>query len=476
MSETQLAQQSSTSYMLEPTGNMRVPAILYTDDVLLSRMEEDVLRQVANVASLPGIVKASMAMPDAHSGYGFPIGGVGAFDPEKGGVVSAGGVGFDISCGVRTILTGIHKDEVNAQRKLIADLLFQNIPAGLGVGGSIKLGKREIDRMLGKGAAWAVKNGYGCLQDLEMCEEGGTMQGAVPEYVSDKAKQRQAREMGTLGSGNHYLEVQSIDHIYDHEAAQAFGLIKDNVVVSIHCGSRGLGHQVATDYIRLMQAQASKHKLHLPDRDLACAPINSELGNRYLGAMRAAINCALANRQIITHLMREAFQTIFPEARMPLLYDVSHNTCREEMHMINNVRTRLFVHRKGATRALGPGAAELPQPYRQTGQPVLVGGSMGTASYVLTGTLESAQLSFSSACHGAGRTMSRKQAGKQFKTAGLISSLLEQGIEIRGHSLRGLAEEAPKAYKDVNRVIQVTHDAGLAKKVARLSPVISIKG
>ncbi len=476
MDTNRLKKIAPYTYQLEPTGPMRVPGIIFTDEVLMKDMEEKVLEQVGNVASLPGIVGASLAMPDAHWGYGFPIGGVGAFDPDRGGVVSAGGVGFDIACGVRTMLTGLHRQDIADKSKMLADLLFKSIPAGLGSKGAIRLSSREMDQMLARGAAWAVKNGFGQKEDLEKIEEGGTARGARPDLVSDKAKKRQEQEMGTLGSGNHYLEIQAIDEIFDREAAGVYGLRKDDAVISIHCGSRGLGHQVATDYMRIMAAEARNLKISLPDRELACAPIHSETGKNYLGAMRAAINCALANRQIITHLVREAFTKVFPQASMALLYDVSHNTCREEYHEINSRMTRLFVHRKGATRAFGPGSPDLPVQYMEVGQPVIIGGSMGTSSYILAGTRQGLELGFGSACHGAGRIMSRKQAAKRFRAGRIIDDLLEQGIEIRGDSFRGLAEEAPGAYKDVNRVIQVTHDTGLAKKVARLSPMISVKG
>jgi len=476
METNRLKKIAPLTYQLEKTGPMKVPGIFFADEILLEGMDDKVLEQVANVASLPGIAVASMAMPDAHWGYGFPIGGVGAFDPDRGGVISAGGVGFDIACGVRTMLTGIHRQDVLDSRRELADLLYQNIPAGLGSKGKLKVSGREMERLLTSGAAWAVKKGFGREQDLEMIEESGTARGARPDLVSDKARQRQEKEMGTLGSGNHYLEVQAIDEIFDEKTAQAFGLRKDDVVISIHCGSRGLGHQVATDYMRLMAATACDQKIHLPDRDLACAPINSQTGKDYLGAMRAAINCALANRQIITHLVREALAGIFPRASLDLIYDVSHNTCREEYHEVRGVMTRLFVHRKGATRAFGPGSPDLPAKYAGTGQPVLVGGSMGTFSYILAGTEQGMKLSFGSACHGSGRVMSRKQATKRFQAKKIINDLLEQNIEIRGHSLRGLAEEAPDSYKDVNRVIQVSHDSGLAKKVARLKPMICVKG
>ncbi len=471
-----LTQIKPLTWQLDKSDKMQVPGIIFADENLLKGMEGKVFEQVSNVATLPGIVKASMAMPDAHSGYGFPIGGVAAFDPDKGGVISAGGVGFDIACGIRTMITGIHKQEIFENSKILADMLFRNIPAGLGSKGGISINPREMDHLLAQGAAWAVKQGYGSMTDLEKIEETGTAQGARPDYVSDKARERQKKQMGTLGSGNHYLEVQSIEDIFNEKAAAAMGLRKDDAVVSIHCGSRGLGHQVATDYMRLMVTETRKQKINLPDRDLACAPIYSETGKQYLGAMRAAINCALANRQIISHLVRETFTQIFPGSRLNLLYDVSHNTCREEYHKINNTMTRLFVHRKGATRAFGPGSPDLPVQYADVGQPVLIGGSMGTSSYILAGTTQGMNLGFGSACHGAGRIMSRKQATKKFQAGKVIDKLQHQGIEIRGHSFRGLAEEAPEAYKDVDRVIQVAHDTGLAQKVARLAPMICVKG
>ncbi|MFN2343897.1 MAG: RtcB family protein [Desulfonatronovibrio sp.] len=476
MKSSPLKNTAPFTYLIEPTGAMRVPAIIFADDILISQMEDKVLNQITNITTLPGIVPSAMAMPDTHHGYGFPIGGVGAFNPDNGGVISAGGVGFDISCGVRTLLTGIHKQEIMDRRKELADSLFRIIPAGLGTKRGISITDKEMDRMLDSGARWAVKNGYGEKNDLEMIEEGGTAPNARPDYVSAQAKKRQKKEMGTLGSGNHYLEVQSIDEIYDDRTAQVFGLRKDDVVVSIHCGSRGLGHQVATEYIRLMLSFAAKTGIKLKDRDLACAPINSDTGQKYLGAMRAATNCALANRQIITHLVRETFADTFQHAHMNLLYDVSHNTCREEQHRINGKMIKLFVHRKGATRAFGPENPGLPLKYQKTGQPVIIGGSMGTASYILAGTETAMKLSFGSACHGAGRTMSRKQASNTFKASNIVESLSESGIEIRGHSFKGLSEEAPGAYKDVDRVIEVTHELGLAKKVVRLSPMICIKG
>ncbi|HEX6136902.1 MAG TPA: RtcB family protein, partial [Casimicrobiaceae bacterium] len=397
---------------LPRTGAMRVPGVLYADEALLRAMDDKVPEQVANVAALPGIVKASFAMPDAHWGYGFPIGGVAAFDPDDGGVVSAGGVGFDISCGVRTLLTGLTRADVEPAKRALADALFERIPAGVGSTGAIRLSVAELDAMLRGGAQWAVAQGYGKPADLERIEERGTMASADPVQVSDAAKRRQRDEMGTLGSGNHYLEVQHVVDVCDRVRAEAFGLEEGDVVVSIHCGSRGLGHQIGTEFLREMVVSAKDAGIALPDRELACAPIRSPVGVRYLGAMRAAINCALANRQILTHLTRQVFRTVLPRARLDLLYDVSHNTCKVETHVVDGARRDLYVHRKGATRAFGPGHPEVPLEYRDVGQPVLIGGTMGTASYILAGTGEGEERSFSSSCHGAGRAMSRHQALK----------------------------------------------------------------
>jgi len=425
---------------------------------------------------LPGIVEAAYAMPDAHWGYGFPIGGVAAFDPDQGGVVSAGGVGFDISCGVRTLHTGLTIDQLQPRQQALADALYRTVPAGVGSRGRIHLNHETMHGMLTGGAKWALEQGYGEAQDLERIEEHGCMAGAEPHYVSPRARERQKDEMGTLGSGNHYLEVQRVAEIFDQAVAKTFGLRVDDVVITIHCGSRGLGHQIGTEFLKDMAMAAAQYRIVLPDRELACAPLNSPLGKKYLGAMRAGINCALANRQIITHLTRQAAAKIFPGIHLGLLYDVSHNTCKLEHHLIDGRRKALFVHRKGATRAFGPGHPDLPTVFKETGQPVLIGGSMGTGSYVMCGVKDSEQRAFSSACHGAGRAMSRTQAGKQWQGRTLIEELAARGIIIRSPSMRGVAEEAPLAYKDVSAVVDVADRAGLARKVAKLEPVICIKG
>ena len=466
---------SATRWEIPPSGKMRVPAIIHASAELVRAMDDKVREQLVNVTTLPGIVGAAHAMPDAHWGYGFPIGGVAAFDAEQGGVISAGGVGFDISCGVRTHLTGLRREEIEARRQPLAEALFAHVPAGIGSQGDIRLGQRDMDAMLAGGARWALQEGYGEARDLAFIEDEGCAEGAVPEHVSDRARQRQQREMGTLGSGNHYLEIQEVGEIHDREAAQVFGLVEGECVVTIHCGSRGLGHQIGTEFLREMAITAVDHGIALPDRELACAPIHSATGQRYIGAMRSAINCALANRQIIGHLMREVFERFWPGRELPLMFDVSHNTCKPEMH--GNGETRLlYVHRKGATRALGPGHPGIPDCYRSTGQPVLIGGSMGTESWVLVGMASSEATAFSSACHGAGRRMSRNQARKRWQGRQVVDDLEARGITVRSPSSRGVAEEAPGAYKDVAEVVLASERAGLARRVARLQPVICIKG
>jgi tRNA-splicing ligase RtcB len=439
-------------------------------------MDHKVYEQVSNVATLPGIVKASYAMPDAHWGYGFPIGGVAAFDASQGGVVSAGGVGFDISCGVRCLVTGLTRADVEPKQRELANVLFANVPAGVGSTGRIHLDNDEMAAMLTGGARWAVDRGYGTADDLERIEERGCVQGALPANVSDHAKRRQCDEMGTLGSGNHYLEVQYVSDVYDTAAAHTLGIRVDDVVVSIHCGSRGLGHQIGTEFLRSMAVSAAEFGIELPDRELACAPIESSVGQCYLGAMRSAINCALANRQIITHLTRQSFAQVLPQADLGLIYDVSHNTCKVEDHVIDGKRREVFIHRKGATRAFGPGHPDLPAALREIGQPVLIGGSMGTGSYILVGTQTGETLSFSSSCHGAGRSMSRRQALKMWNGRALVDQLAAEGIIIRSPSSRGVAEEAPGAYKDVTAVVDAADQAGLSRKVARLRPMVCIKG
>ncbi|MCW8384742.1 RtcB family protein [Fluoribacter dumoffii] len=476
MDLNRLEKISDFEWRIPKHGKMRVPGIIFASEELILNMDMKVYEQVTNVATLPGIVRGSYAMPDAHWGYGFPIGGVAAFDPDNEGVVSAGGVGFDISCGVRLLSTGLKREEFEPYKEQLADALFAHIPAGVGSKSRINLTMRQMDDMLLGGAVWAVKQGYGEKEDLERIEDNGRVEGALPEHVSEHAKKRQKNEMGTLGSGNHYLEIQEVRKIYCEKTATAFGLAEGDVVVSIHCGSRGLGHQIGTDFLRSMLISAQQHGIQLTDRELACAPIRSAMGESYLGAMRAGINCALANREILTHFMREVFQDEMPGTQIKLIYDVSHNTCKEETHQVEGKTMRLFVHRKGATRAFGPGHPQLVNALKDVGQPVIIGGSMGTSSYVLVGTELSEQKSFGSACHGAGRAMSRHQATKKWRGSEIIAQLAQQGILIRSSSYRGVAEEAPEAYKNVDLVVDAAQQSGLTRKVARLVPIVCVKG
>jgi tRNA-splicing ligase RtcB (3'-phosphate/5'-hydroxy nucleic acid ligase) len=475
MDSSRLTRRAECEWELPRHGAMRVPGILYADEALVRELDEKVTVQLANVATLPGIVRAAYAMPDAHWGYGFPIGGVAAFDPDEG-VISAGGVGFDISCGVRTLTTGLKVADVVPVKTALAQALFDAIPAGVGSTGALSLDASEMDAMLDGGARWAVARGYGSEDDLERIEEHGRMAGADPSCVSNAAKRRQQDQMGTLGSGNHYLEVQHVAAVDDAAAARAFGVAAGDVVVSLHCGSRGLGHQIGTEYLREMALTAAAAGIALPDRELACAPLRSATGRRYLGAMRAATNCALANRQVLTYLARGVFEALLPGARLQVLYDVSHNTCKEEEHEVEGASRRLFVHRKGATRAFGPGHRELPPSLRAIGQPVLIGGTMGTASHILAGTSDGMTLAFGSACHGAGRSMSRSEATRRWQGRRVVDELAARGVLIRSPSLRGVAEEAPGAYKDVDAVVDAAARAGLARKVARLEPMICVKG
>ena len=469
-----LHQSAAYRWEKNPTEGMNVPAVFFGDESLIKSMEDNVLSQLSSVAFLPGIVQAAYVMPDGHSGYGFPIGGVAAFDPENGGIVCAGGVGFDISCGVRTLTTQIPYDLFMKNQSAFADSLFRNIPCGLGQGGPISLSLHEMDDLLQKGAVWAVERGYGKEEDLLRIESYGKSLGADPLAVSEKAKMRQLHEMGTLGSGNHYAEVQVVEEIYDEKIAAAYGIRKGCMVVTIHCGSRGLGHQIATEYSKEMLLSCKDQEIVLENKELASAPIYSSLGQRYLGAMRSAINCALANRQILSHFVRDTMAQFFPDYPVDLLYDVSHNTCLEEEHLVHGQKKNLFVHRKGATRALPPGHKELCEALSSFGQPVIIGGSMGTSSYILSGVLGNS--AFASACHGAGREMSRTAALKKFHEKQIVEELQRRKIELRSSSRKGIVEEAPEAYKNIDSVIDSTVKAGLAKAVARVFPVVCIKG
>jgi len=455
-------------------GDMIVPGRIFASEKLLEQIDENALLQVANVASLPGLQKYSIGMSDMHIGYGFPIGGVGAFDADEG-VVSVGGVGFDGGCGVRALKTNLKVDEVRPKIKELIDELFKSVPAGLGSRGKILLKDSEVNELLTQGAKWVVDRGYGTKEDLEFIEDKGTIKGASPEAVSDTAMKREKKQVGTLGSGNHYLEVQYVDEIYDDRAAKELGIEKGQVMIWIHCGSRALGHQIGTDYLKVLAEASRKYDIPIRERELVCAPIKSKEGKDYFGAMCCALNYAHANRQVIAHLVRQGFEKIFPHGKVETFYEVSHNSCKLERHEINGKLKEVYVHRKGATRAFGPNREEIPKAYRKIGQPVLIGGTMGTASYIMHGIDEGSK-AFYSSCHGAGRAMSRTQALGSFRGDKIIKELEEQGIYVRCHSYSGLAEEAPKAYKDVRDVVDSIHEAKLAKKVCRLKPIGNIKG
>ncbi|MBD3180431.1 MAG: RNA-splicing ligase RtcB [Candidatus Latescibacteria bacterium] len=469
---------------IEPEGDMRVPARIYSDrdaiDFLLneSRTRQwDALRQIRNVASLPGLQIAALGMADIHPGYGFPIGGVGAFDQDEG-IVTLAGVGFDINCGVRSMAVDLSMDEIESNKEKLAEQLFRTVPAGLGSTGKLKLSVEEIDRVLTEGARFAVRRGYGTDQDLEYIEEKGKMNGADPSAVSEQAKRRQLKQVGTLGSGNHYLEVQYVDRVYFSEAAESYGLEEGSVVVSIHTGSRALGHQIGTDYQSILRRASRKYGLPIYEKELVGAPIKSPEGKRYISAVIAGINCAFANRQVIAGLVRKAFNGVFATSENDIrtVYEVGHNNIKFEKHTVEGIEKELLVHRKGATRAFGPGRDEVPARYRAVGHPVLVGGTMGTSSYILAGTEKGMGETFGSAVHGAGRLKSRKQARKDVWGEDLINELKEEGILVRVHSKAGAAEEAPGAYKDVDRVVRAMEGAGVNRLVVRLKPVICIKG
>ena len=456
---------------------MRIEGLIYADDDLIKAIEKDqTLMQVANVATLPGLVGRSLAMPDAHQGYGFAIGGVAAAD-LKTGVVSAGGVGFDINCGVRLLSTPFSLGEVRRHLDPLLNQLFRDIPCGTGKRGIIgNLSQTELDNVLVEGAHWAVRSGYGFSGDLDHIEETGRIGGANPAKVSQRAKQRGRDQLGTLGSGNHFVEIQYVAEVFDDETAKVFGLWPDQIVVLIHTGSRGLGHQVCTDYLDIMQEGMRKYGIQIVDRQLACVPISSQEGQDYLAAMGAAANFAFANRQMISHWVRETFDQIMGSGELKVVYDVAHNIAKVEEHKIDGGRKRVLVHRKGATRAFPKHRPEIPKDYYEAGQPVLIPGSMGTCSYVLVGTEQAMEETFGSTCHGAGRAKSRHAAKKDITAEKLISDLKEKGIHVRGASKSGLTEENPEAYKDVSLVVDVVHNAGIAKKVAKLVPIGVIKG
>ena len=484
-SNMRLERVASSEWILPREGAMRVPGRIYADAETIEQLEEDVrnraewnaLAQVRNVAALPGIVGAALALPDVHPGYGFPIGGVGAFDLDDG-VVVVGGVGFDINCGVRLLATPLERAAVGPLIARLGDRLFATIPAGLGAEGTLRLSIAEIDRVLVEGAGYAVERGFGFPNDLVHIEENGRIANADPAVVSTRAKQRQFRQVGTLGSGNHYLEIQVVDVVLDPEAASVYGLSEDRIVVSIHTGSRALGHQIGQDYLKEMTAASVKYGIPIPERELVCAPIRSPEGERYLGAVACGANCAFANRQVIAHLVRGTFAKVagVPQEAIRTVYDIGHNNVKVETHSVDGVARPLLVHRKGSTRAFGPGREESPEAYRSVGHPILVGGTMGTVSYVMRGTDRGMDVALGSGIHGAGRALSRKKAAKRFWGETVVSDLAEAGIRVWAHSKRGVAEEAPGAYKDVDRVVGAAVDAGINKAVARLRPLAVIKG
>ena len=476
-----LRQIDQYRWLLPKQGKMRTDGLLFMDRDLLEHIKNDKsIAQVANVACLPGIVGRSLAMPDMHQGYGFPIGGVAAFDPVQG-VVSPGGVGYDINCGVRLLRTSLEKEEITDRITDLINILFTNIPSGVGSRQRhMKLSEQELKKVLESGASWAVKNGFGSNDDLLHIEEGGSLGWADPETVSDRALERGQSQLGTLGSGNHFVEVGYVDKIFDNKLASGIGLFKNQITIIIHTGSRGLGHQVCGDHIRLLQNAARKYGFDLPDRELCCAPVHSPEGEKYLAAMAAAANFAFANRQLITEEVRRTFEHVLGRGAkklgLQLVYDVCHNIAKFENHEVNGQQQEVLVHRKGATRAFPAKHPKVPEAYRETGQPVLIPGDMGRYSYVLVGTDKALQETFGSTCHGAGRLMSRHAAKKIAKGHNVITELAEMGVTVKGAGRATLVEEIPQAYKDVEDVVRVVHEAGIANKVARLRPLGVIKG
>ena len=474
MDKNKIKKISENVYQLDKEGKMNVPVVVYASEKLLKDIEKDkCLEQAKNVACLKGIEKHSIILPDAHQGYGFSIGGVAAFDIDKG-VISPGGVGYDINCSVRLLRTNLMKEDIIGKRKEISKALYKAIPSGIGKGSKIKITKEEMNEILEKGAKWAVEKSLGEKEDLEYCEENGCMKEADSKFVSNAAVSRGINQLGSIGSGNHFLEMQYVDKIFDKKTAEVFGLKENQVVIMIHCGSRGLGHQVASDYIKKMDDEYGHE--NLLDRQLTCAPVNSELGKEYYKAMCAAANFAFCNKQVLTHLARKCLSEFFPDFKAEVVYDVCHNIAKFEKHEINGERKLVCVHRKGATRSLGPGRKEIPKKYFNAGQPVLIPGSMGTSSYVLVGTNEAEKLSFSSTAHGAGRVMSRSEALRKLSREKIMDEMEGKSIALTAGSFKGLVEEAPEVYKDVDEVVRVSDELGIGKIVAKLKPVAVIKG
>jgi|APSaa5957512622_1039677.scaffolds.fasta_scaffold36091_1 tRNA-splicing ligase RtcB (3'-phosphate/5'-hydroxy nucleic acid ligase) len=472
----ELKKISDNVWEIPMSGEMKVPTRIFASEKLLEKMKQDrSLGQARNVACLPGIYKYACVMPDGHEGYGFPIGGVAALDVKTGGI-SPGGIGYDINCGVRLLQTNLTKEQMYPKIKDLLDALFKSVPAGLG-GSNITVTTEVLDGLLNKGAKWAVENGYGNQDDLDHCESNGCMEQADASRVSDKAKNRGRKQLATLGSGNHFLEIQYVDEIYDVEVAKAFGITeKDQVVLMIHCGSRGLGHQVCSDYLREMERTFPEIIAKIPDKELIYAPAGHKLCDDYLKAMSAAANFAWCNRHIIGHQTRLAFKKVFPDVELKTVYDVAHNICKVEEHKIDGEMKKVYLHRKGATRAFPPGHPELAEAYRSVGQPIILPGSMGTASYILVGTEEGMEATFGSTAHGAGRVMSRHEALRKFKGEQVKKDLEAQKISLKSASWKGVAEEAPGVYKDIDEVARVSDETGIGKKVVRLRPIGVIKG
>jgi len=464
----------------EYKSGMKVPARIYASEKLFNEMDDGVFEQITNVASLPGIVKYAICMPDGHWGYGFPIGGVAGFDIDNG-VISPGGIGFDINCGVRLIRTNLSEEEIKPKLNELNDLLFHIVPSGVGSKGIIKLSKKELADIMVKGVAWCLDKGYGWLEDKEHIEEGGEIAGANPDNVSNKAVDRGLHQIGTLGSGNHYLEIQRVNKIFNQGVAKVFGIEKEGqITVMVHCGSRGFGHQIGTDYLRKFDQVMPKYGLKVLDRELACAPFKSKEGKQYYSAMVAAANMAFANRQVVTHRIREGFNRIFKkdsrDLGLNIIYDVAHNVAKIEEYEIDGAKKKLLVHRKGSTRSFGPGQPEISKEYRKVGQPVIVGGSMETSSYLLVGTKRAMDEAFGSTLHGSGRTISRTKAKKLVRGKDLQQKMRQQGIIVRTASYAGLAEEAGFSYKSISEVVETVHQAGISLKVAELKPLANIKG
>ncbi|MEE9511502.1 MAG: RtcB family protein [Nitrosopumilaceae archaeon] len=470
------------TYKIEPDSSqgMRVPVTIYANENLLEKMMSDrTIRQAINVSSIPGIVGSSVVLPDGHEGYGFPVGGVAAMDAEEG-MISPGGVGYDINCGVRLLRTGLKENEVRPKLKDLVTDLFNSVPSGVGSKGAIKLNQSQLDEVLVKGVGWAINNGYGNKEDAEVCEENGSIDNADPDKVSDRAKKRGAPQLGSLGSGNHFLEIQKVAEIHDEEAAKRMGLEKDQVTILTHCGSRGFGHQVCSDYLRVSEQALKKYDISLPDRELACVPNSSEEGESYRKAMFAALNFAWSNRQMITHWTRKSFERVFKQSEsdleMNLVYDVAHNIAKVEKHNVDGKLRSVVVHRKGATRAFPANRDEVPSKYRDLGQPIFIPGSMGTASWVLLGQPNSMNLTFGSTAHGAGRTMSRSKARRNYTESQVKKYLSDKGIVVKSLTRDGIVEETPQAYKDVDSIVNVSHELKIATKVAKLVPIGVIKG